>query len=284
MRPAREQLACESSVERVAGFVGDEAAEHRLPDQREVAEQIQSLMPNKFIRESQRRIIQHTGLREHDRILQRPTTDKAARLQFFNFMVKAERSRRRNQIGVVGTRELHVETLFTNQGMSKINIVPDAERIGWIDAQRFFAFVQDELFSNSDVLPGAILSNNANARDGFNVWQRAAVEDGNFEVVEFDIHIIDTDSIESREQVFDGRYPHASMHQRCRIGDARYGCNIGSKLEVIEIDPSENDPLAGRSRKDSKGCILARMKSDAAEFERIGDSLLTHEARSIATD
>src|SRR5437773_5014764 len=196
MRLAFEKFARKPRVQCMARFIGNEAAEHRLADQGKIAEQIESLVANKLIRESQRRIVQHARLREDDRILQRSSTDKAARLQFLNFIVEAERPGRRDQVGIVRSRELNVEALFTDQWMSEINIVPDAERIRRIDAERLLAFIEDELFNNSNVLARETLFNDTDTRDSFDIWQGAAVKDRNLEVVEFDVSIVDTHAIE----------------------------------------------------------------------------------------
>jgi len=283
MRLAGKQFARESRMERVAGPVSDQAAQHRLADQCKVSKQIESLMTNELIRKAKRGIVQHAGLREHDCIFQRSTPNQAAGLQFLNFMVEAEGSCGRDQVGIIRPSELDVQALFTNQGVGEINVVSDTERIGRVDAQRFLAFIKDELLGNPKILPSPTLLNDTHPGDGFNVWQGAAVEDGHFEVVEFDVRIVDAHTVECGEQVFDRRYPHAPTHQCCRIGNSRHRCDIGSKLEVVEINASKNDSLTGRRRKNSNGCMLSRMKADAPEFERVGDSLLAHEVQNIAT-
>ena len=109
MRPACEQFAGEPRVERVAGFVSDQTAQHRLADQCKVPEQIESLVTNELIRETQRRIVQHPTLCEHNRILQRSTPNKTAGLQFLNFMVEAECACGRDEVGIVRARELDVQ-------------------------------------------------------------------------------------------------------------------------------------------------------------------------------
>jgi len=284
MRRACQKFARETRMQRVAGFIGHKPAKHRLANQGKIPQQIESFVTNKLILEPQRGIVQHARLRQDDRVLQRSSTDKAARLQFLNFMVEAERPRRRNQVRVVRSGELDVEALFTDQRMGEINIVPDAERIGRIDAERLLAFVQNEFVGDSNELPCPTLFNDTDSRDSFDIRQCATVKDGDLEVVEFDIGIVDADSIERRQQVFDRRYPHAPTHQRRRIGDSGYRCHISAKLEIVEIDAAKNDSLAGGSRKDSNGRVLARVESDTAEFERICDRLLAHQGEIIATD
>src|SRR5262249_61671529 len=118
----------------------------------------------------------------------------------------------------------------------------------------------------------------------FDVRKGAAVKDRNLEVVEFDISVVDAHAIERREQMFHRRYPYSPAHQRCCIRDARYRCNIGSKLEVIKIDAAENDPFAGGSRKNLKRWMLPGMKADFPGFEGVRDGLVAHSGKNIANE
>jgi hypothetical protein len=162
MRPACEQFAREPRVERVAGFVSDQTAQHRLADQCKVPEQIKSLVTNELIREPQRRIVQHPTLGEHNRIFQGSATDQAARLKFLDF-VESRTFAPEQPIGIIGPRKFDVRGLCLPARMGEVDVVPDAERVGRIDAQRLLAIVEDELFSNS-MNWGAILFNDADAR------------------------------------------------------------------------------------------------------------------------
>ena len=158
MRPAFEQFRHEPRVQRVAGFVRDQSAQHRLADQCKIPEQIENLVTHELIRKPQRSVVQHPVSREHNRILQRSTANKTAGLQFLNFVVEAERPCRRDEVRIVRSRELDVQALLADQRVREIDIVTDTERIGRINAERLFAFLQNELFSNSNVLADAILS------------------------------------------------------------------------------------------------------------------------------
>ena len=65
MRRAFQQLGNEPCVKRMPGPVSDEAAQHRLSDQREIAEQVEDLMANEFVRKSQGSVVEHAGLRQY---------------------------------------------------------------------------------------------------------------------------------------------------------------------------------------------------------------------------
>src|SRR5215475_4902156 len=76
--------------------------------------------------------------------------------------------------------------------------------------------------------------------------------------------------------MFNSRNPYASTHQSRRIRHTRNRRDVGSKLEIIEIDAPEHDAFACRSRKNSKRGILSRVQSYATELDRTGDRLLAH--------
>ena len=200
-------------------------------------------------------------------------------------MVEAEGPRRRDQVGIIRPRELDVQALLANQRVGEIDVVSDAERVGRVDAQRLLAFIQDESLVIRMYCRGRFCLAMPTRAMASAYGRALPSRIGNLEVVELDIRIVDAHTVQRREQVLDRRNPHASAHQRCRISDSRNRSDIGSKLEIVEIDASKNDSLTGRSRKNSNGCVLARMKSDAAEFERVGDSLLAHQVRKqLATE
>src|SRR5262245_50884342 len=103
----------------------DQTAQYLLADQREVAKQIKDLVTDKLILKTERCVVEHARLCQHDRILQRPAADQTVRLQFFNIVVKTESPGRSDEIRVIGSRELNFKALFPNQRMRKIDIVLD---------------------------------------------------------------------------------------------------------------------------------------------------------------
>ena len=108
------------------------------------------------------------------------------------------------------------------------------------------------------------------------IGQCAAVEDRNLEVVEFDNGIIDTQGVECRKQVLDRGNPDSTAHQRCGIGDPFDGAHISLKFEVVEIEPSEDDSLSGRSWKNTHRGSLTRVQADSAELNGGFERLLSH--------
>jgi hypothetical protein len=94
-------------------------------------------------------------------------------------------------------------------------------------------------------------------RDGLRIRKRATVQNGNFEIIELDVRVVDPNAVERREQVLNGGDPYAAVaHQSRGISNPSDRSNIRPKLEIIEIDAPENDAFACRCRKDSNRCAL----------------------------
>ena len=101
MRSAFQQFRHKSRMQGVAGAIRNKASQNRLADQRKIPEQVENLVTHKLVRKSQRRFVEHSRLRQNDRIFQRSAADQPARLQLLHFMIKPERPRRRDQVGIV---------------------------------------------------------------------------------------------------------------------------------------------------------------------------------------
>src|SRR6188768_836128 len=128
-----EQLRDKSCVQRVPGAIRPQAAEHRLPDEREIPEQVENLMPNELIRISQRSLIEHAILRQHDGILQRSPSYQTRRLQGFDFMIETESPRRSDKTAVILRSDLHFKFLIPNERMLEPYFVFQAQRVGGVD-------------------------------------------------------------------------------------------------------------------------------------------------------
>src|SRR5262245_901797 len=98
MRRGLQQLGDETCMQRVSGAISGKVPKNRLADQCKIAEQVEHLMTNKLIAKTQLRIIQHAGLGEHDCVIQRSAPNQTVHLQLLDVAVKAEGSRRCNEV------------------------------------------------------------------------------------------------------------------------------------------------------------------------------------------
>src|SRR5262245_2730591 len=237
-------------------------------------------MTDKLVLKPKRRVIEHAGLRQHDRVLQRAAADQSVRLQLFNIVIKAECSGRRNEIGIIRSREFNMQALLPNQRVRKIDIVLNRECFRWINDKCLVTVLQSEFFGDTNVLSRSFLLHNAGPRDGLRIRTSASIQNGNLEIVELDICIVDTDAVQGGKKMLNGRNLQTATHERRCI---RHACNppdISSQLKIIKIDTAEYDALARGSRKDSKRCVLAGVQSNARELDRSCDRLLVHRLRN----
>src|SRR5262245_31066024 len=241
-------------------------------------------MTNKLIPKAKGRVIELAGLRQHDRVLQRAAANQTVRLQFFNIVIKTEGSRRRNEVGIIRLGEFDMKALFPNQRVRKIDIVLYRECFRGINAKRLLAILQNEFFSHTNILSRSFLLHDAGPDDRFRIRKRASIQNGNLEIVELDICVVDTYPVERGQKMLNCRNPHAAAHERGRICDARDRPDISSKFEIIEIDAAEHDALAGGSGKDSKRGILAGVQPNTRELDRSRDGLLVHGWRKKQLD
>ena len=107
----------------------------------------------------------------------------------------------------------------------------------------------------------------AGAGDHLDVGKRAAVEDGQLQVVELDDGVVDAHADEGREQVLGGGDEDALLHQAGGVADF---CDVladGGYVEAVEVDAAEDDSAARRGGKDSQMHGRSAVKADAAAFD-----------------
>src|SRR5262249_16675575 len=163
--------------------------------------QIQRLMPDELVRKTERCVVEHARLGQHNRVFQRPTSDQTTGLKLLHLMVETECSRRRDEVRIIRTGKSNVDALPPDQRMGKIDIILKREVVGRVDADRLIAIMEHKLLRNPDVLSPPVLFVNSGASDSFGKRQSTAIEDRNFEIVEFNVRIIDPDAVERRKQM-----------------------------------------------------------------------------------
>ena len=90
VRGAFQELGHEAGVQSMTGFIGHQAAQHRLTDKREVAEQIENLVTHKLVRKAKGCVVQDAIAGQNNGIFQRTTANQPAGLKLFHFMIETE--------------------------------------------------------------------------------------------------------------------------------------------------------------------------------------------------
>src|SRR5262245_11048168 len=115
MRGTLQQFRDKPGVKGVSSTVSHQPPQHGLADQGKIAEQVENFMSNELIGESKRCVVEHSRFGKDDRILQRSTTNQAARLQRLHFGIETECARRSDGIRVTRSNEFELQTLLSNQ-------------------------------------------------------------------------------------------------------------------------------------------------------------------------
>jgi hypothetical protein len=92
---------------------------------------------------------------------------------------------------------------------------------------------------------------------GLGVRKRAAVEDGEFEVVELDVDVVDAGAEQCGEQVFRGGDEDALTHEAGGVADLGDVAADGGDFESVEIGAAE-DHAGARGRGEQGACAQER--------------------------
>ena len=173
-----------------------------IPDQRQVANHVQNLVAHELVLEPQR--IEHAGLAEDDRVLERAAEREPALAQHLDFLQEAERPRRRDLVDEHVLVEVDRLLLMPEQRMIEADRVADLEAIGRIEGDALVALLElhrpedlDRLARRGELLHAGVL-NQVDPR------RRAAVHDRHFGLVQLDADVVDVEAAERRQQVLDG--------------------------------------------------------------------------------
>ena len=123
-----EDLRGKFRVERVTGAVRDQVPDHRIADEREVADRVENLVADEFVFESER-VVEHAGFAEHDRVIERAAERQTVLPQHFDVLQERERSRRRDLFDEALFGDSERSRLMTQQRMVVADAVGDLEVI-----------------------------------------------------------------------------------------------------------------------------------------------------------
>ncbi len=114
-------------------------------------------------------------------------------------------------------------------------------------------------------------------------WSAAAVEDRHFQVVEFDIGVVDTHAIEDAEQMLGCGDEDATAHQAGGVAHSLYKAPAGGDLEALQICADEYNARGGGRRRDPQINRCSMVKTNSTDFDRLADrGFVTHFMTPIA--
>src|SRR5947209_10320866 len=112
----------------MTGAIRRDLTDDRTSNQREVAEQVQDLVPDKLIFESKRTIDDPLVI-EDDAVLDRSAARQSRRAELLDVAEKSERARRGDLAQEIVVLEIEVHRLFADDGMIEIDLVLEDETI-----------------------------------------------------------------------------------------------------------------------------------------------------------
>ena len=71
-----------------------------------------------------------------------------------------------------------------------------------------------------------------------------AVQDGQFQRVDFDVDVVHAAGVERGKQMLGGGEQHALFHQAGGVADARDVAHVRFDLKIVEVHAAEDDPVS----------------------------------------
>src|SRR5579872_99490 len=246
----------------MARAVRNYVPQNLFPQQRQITNEVQHLVPHKLIIKSQRRIL-HAISGKHDTVLSRCPADQSHIAHLLLILSRAEGASRRDLAKVISVSQLHAEGFLADKPMRKINGVRD--RIGFrrIHRNKFVAFVEFQRMANAKIGSRTPLLSNSRLLNQFHERPSAAIQDRQFKVIQFDDGIINASSDESRKQMLGGGNEHAFLHQTGGVADAGHVAADSLNREAVEVNPMEYDASTRRRRQDSQMDRSAAVQADS---------------------
>jgi len=120
---------------------------------------------------------------------------------------------------------------------------------------------------DANVAALATQSARAGASEKVDIGLRRAIEDGQFEGVEFDVDVVHAAGVERGEHMLGRREQYTLLHQAGGVADARDVADVSLDLEIVEIHAAENDPSVRGSGHQTKMARDGSVKSDSINFD-----------------
>jgi hypothetical protein len=264
-----EEFLDEGGVHGMAGAFGNDATPDAAACEGQVADEVEDFVADELIREAEG-AVEDTVSGEDDGGGVGDAADEAHVAKHGFIFLKAEGAGGSNEVGVGSGFEVAGEVVATD-GCWKVDGVVDGVARAGVDAYEFVsvgrAFADLDGLEDADVLALAALTLEAVGEDGGDVGERAAVEDGDLEVVDLDDDVVDAEADESGEQMLGGLDKDALAHEGGGVADA---CDVaagGGDFKVVEIGAAEDDAGAGGCGDKAHGYSDAGVQANALEVQ-----------------
>src|SRR5262245_22966605 len=246
----------------MSGAMGYEVADDRVTDEREVADGIENLVAHELVLETQR-VVQHAGLAEHDRVLQRAAQRQLVLTQHLDVLQECEGAGRRDFLDEALRRDAKGPRLMAKERVVEADAVGDLEVIRWIQGNPLVAARDRDRPNDFQVPPRHLQRLRARFLNQVHEWRRAAVHDRHFRRIQLDQHVIDVQADERREEVLDGVDRNLIPREPRRPLDPGEVLHGGWDLMVAEVAPAEPNPESRRRRLERELNLVAGVKTNS---------------------
>src|SRR5258708_5253725 len=185
-----KQAADQLGVQSVAGFVSFHSGEYRQADERQVADEIKRFVAAEFVGKAQR-AIHHAAIGQNDGIFQRAATDQSRGAKWLDITFETEGSRTRQQVPKSFREHDHFDLLLADQRMRKVDVALHMKIFGRIDADAAILFNNFDRLGDLEVPTTTAQAANAGLIEQLQKRLSGAIEDGDFNRVDIDKHIVD---------------------------------------------------------------------------------------------
>ena len=277
-----EEFLDEGGVHGVAGALGDDAAPDATAGEGEVADEVEDFVANELVGETEGAVENGAGMvgggaGDDDGGVVGYAADEAHVAEHGFVFFEAEGAGGGDEVGVGAGLEVAAEGVVAD-GLGKVDGVVDGVAVAGIDADELVArgrvFADFDGFEDANVLAFAALALEAGSEDGGDVGERAAVEDGDLEVVDLDDDVVDAEADEGGQEVFGGLDENALAHEGSGVGDASDVAAGCGDFEVVEVGATEDDAGASWGGDEAHGDGGSRVQAHSVEVQRRMDGVL----------
>ena len=232
-----QQSRNQRSVHGMASSLGNHVALDAFACQRQIADQIENFVADKFIGKPEGTIL-HSLTGQDDGIFWRSAANQAHVAELFLIFTETEGARG-GELRSIGTGiQVELKRLSAD-GRGKINGIRNAVAIARIHADEFAGIVNFNGFADAEIFSTSTLGLQADRLERSNIRKRASIKNGQFQIVEFDDDVIDSIADQRRQQMLGGGNQNALPHQAGGVTDLGNVAAGGGNFKIVEIRAAE---------------------------------------------
>ncbi len=229
----------------VAGAFGDYVAEEGAADEGEVSDEVEGLVAATFVGEAEAFGVHDLAFGgEADGVGEGGAADEAHFAELVELFFEPEGAGGGEFAGVVLWGDVHLDGVLADGG-GEVDVAGEAETVVGEDGDALATFLDGDGAADAEVAAFAAELADASGAEHIDEGLAAAVDDGDFEVVEFEGDVVDAEAVEGAEEVFGGGNEDALAHEAGGVADAGDVFIAGGDGEIVEVGAAENDTGAG---------------------------------------